>query len=378
MKKFLLCAALLAAFCSYGFSEASSSSDVVFSGNGSGWINDHTVYGILSYGNASEYTIRKLIASRIAYNRLLQDSGYLWLDVDDSFDIRLDGLSANWLKAFVDSIQIKFFDSLNSMLMAFNSGEVDAIFIYSTVADYLAANGHDIYCIAGFSDKVPAEDGKNFLRRRLITNGYHSDELTFLLMAENEKLRDEINTALNDMDKEGVLAKFEAQYLRSQDYAALEAVKPLKFDGADTIKVGVTGDIPPFDYVSEAGVPAGYNTAVLAEIGKRIRKNIEFVNIDAGARAIALSSGAVDVVFWNRVQACFTENGEYVFGEEAMKKEIKALGMNPDKTEKALALIDTIWEFDESVDMDHPEGTIVTRPYHSALSNNIHKKSSRK
>ncbi|MBQ9497496.1 MAG: transporter substrate-binding domain-containing protein, partial [Selenomonadaceae bacterium] len=69
-------------------------------------------------------------------------------------------------------------------------------------------------------------------------------------------------------------------------------------DGADTIKVGVTGDLPPLDYVSADGKASGFNTALLAEIAKRSGKNVEIVDIDSGARAAALSSKQIDVVFW--------------------------------------------------------------------------------
>ena len=70
------------------------------------------------------------------------------------------------------------------------------------------------------------------------------------------------------------------------------------FDGVDTVKVAVTGDMPPIDYVDEAGNPAGFNTALLTELGRRMKVNIELVHIEAGARAAALSSGRADVVFW--------------------------------------------------------------------------------
>jgi len=46
------------------------------------------------------------------------------------------------------------------------------------------------------------------------------------------------------------------------------------------------------------GTPAGFNTAVLAEIAKRLKINIELVNINAGVRAASLASGRSDVVFW--------------------------------------------------------------------------------
>ena len=56
--------------------------------------------------------------------------------------------------------------------------------------------------------------------------------------------------------------------------------------------------MPPIDYVDESGRPAGFNTALLAELGRRMHVNIELVNVDAGARTAALVSERVDVVFW--------------------------------------------------------------------------------
>ena len=53
------------------------------------------------------------------------------------------------------------------------------------------------------------------------------------------------------------------------------------------------------------GTPAGFNTAVLAEISKRINKNIELVTIDSNARASALNSRVIDIVFWVTVPGEF-------------------------------------------------------------------------
>ena len=77
-----------------------------------------------------------------------------------------------------------------------------------------------------------------------------------------------------------------------------EAVAFQQFDDADTIRVAVTGDRPPMDYIASDGVPMGFNTALIAEIASRLHKNIELVNVDSGARAFALASGSVDIVFW--------------------------------------------------------------------------------
>ena len=341
-----------------------------FSSRGSAWVTDRPVFGILSYCNADEEEVRKLVTSRLIYNRLLQDSGYVAFDITEGYDLRFDDLSEAYVQAFRDSMEIKFYDSLNAMIMALKSGEVDAIFVHNVVADYLCARDEALFYINHFV--APDADTRNALAKRLVENGFHSDEFTFMLMEENEALRDEINRALGAMESEGVLSALEATL-----NAAVEEPVPVemeKIEGADTIRVGVTGDLPPFDYISEAGVPAGYNTAMLAEIGKRIGKNIELVNIDAGGRALALSSGMVDVVFWNRSQSVYTESGTYEAGKDAMRREIIALGMDPEKTEKALDLIESVFTFDECVTMDQPEGTIITNPFFSSIMTNVQTK----
>ena len=96
------------------------------------------------------------------------------------------------------------------------------------------------------------------------------------------------------------------------------------FYGAETIKIGVTGDLPLLDYIRPDGVPAGFNTAILAEISNRIKKNFVLVQVDSGARVTALSSEKVDVIFW------------------AVVSEDKRIG-----------------------DIDRPEGMIFTKPYFS-------------
>ena len=109
-----------------------------------------------------------------------------------------------------------------------------------------------------------------------------------------------------------------------------------KFDGAKTIKVGVTGDVPPMDFVASNGKAAGFNIALLAEIANRAQVNIELVQVDTDARAMALSSGKVDAVFWTRSVTCkecnktFAENiegtlvTESYFSDTIAKIELKS------------------------------------------------------
>ena len=82
-----------------------------------------------------------------------------------------------------------------------------------------------------------------------------------------------------------------------------------QFDG-EPIRVAVTGSLPPMDYVADDGSFAGFNTAILAEIGKRLKKNIELVQVDSVGRALALAQGNVDAVFWTRGMAGGEHDGD--------------------------------------------------------------------
>ena len=161
------------------------------------------------------------------------------------------------------------------------------------------------------------------------------------------------------------------------------------FDGADTIKVGVTGDLPPFDYMTEAGEPEGFNKVILAEIGKRIGKNIELVSIDSGSRAIALSSGQIDVVFWTRSQ---TSNGNRknaasdssanashkALTHEEVVEEMVELGLTAEDAEILAKTRDLSREFVDNefhpTTLDTPDGTINTDYFYSAPIVHVRKK----
>ena len=79
------------------------------------------------------------------------------------------------------------------------------------------------------------------------------------------------------------------------------AIEPQAFPDARTIRVAVTGDRPPMDYISAGGQPIGFNTAMITEVAKRLNMNVELVNVTCQARGIALATGLCDIVFWMEV-----------------------------------------------------------------------------
>ena len=174
-----------------------------------------------------------------------------------------------------------FFDSLRLMQLGIESGKVDVISTYKSVAEYLIAN-NDRY-------ELVQDNWINGL----------ADNFCFAVHEDDDTLKTDLNKVIKDMEADGSLDKLVKEYITNVDKGqAPPKVDIPKFDGADKIVVGVTGDLPPLDLILPDNTPAGFNTALLAEIAKRLNKNIEIVQIDSGARAAALAADQIDVIFW--------------------------------------------------------------------------------
>ena len=124
------------------------------------------------------------------------------------------------------------------------------------------------------------------------------------------------------------------------------------------------------DYVAEDGSFAGFNTAILAEVGKRLEKNIELVQTDSVGRALALAQGKVDVVFWSRGAS----EAEVTSGAPSMnKEEFEAFiqEKRAKQTEEETAImsgLNSVSPFEEYWSRDMPEGTITTALYYTDMN----------
>lgn len=178
----------------------------------------------------------------------------------------------------------KFFDTFSNMVIALQSGKIGAIETDESVAGFLLSH----------------TDGL----ARYKPDGIPKYEVSFcMLLREDEtELCDLLSRTIQDLEEDGTLDTLRNQYI--VDVIAGEepkAVEPEHFENAGTISVALTGDRPPMDYFSAGGEAIGFNTALVAEMAKRIGMNVQFVSIDTGARAISLTSGLADVVFWSQV-----------------------------------------------------------------------------
>lgn len=179
-------------------------------------------------------------------------------------------------------VQFKYFDDLSGMLLALNAGTIDEIDLPRFAAEYVVKTNpeYQICC----AESMPYEMSLLF--------GFLDNEA-------GRDLQGRINGALRAMKADGSLDALEWEYLKP---GAAAELTPAAFDtfpeSNETIRILVTGDLPPIDYIDANGIPAGFNTAVLAEIGRRLGVNIELISSQTGSRTIALTSHKADAVFW--------------------------------------------------------------------------------
>ena len=187
----------------------------------------------------------------------------------------------------------RFYDSLSQMQMALSRGDIGEMILPDFVAEYLLKLNPS-YTPCCMSNSGPMS-------------------LCFGFMKGSRDLAEKWNYALrsirNDYTLAGMFQKYVKNFPPDESYDYIyginrrkqrnqDRIKFERFPNAQTVKVAVTGDLPPVDFVDEAGFPAGYSMAVLAEIGRRLRVNINVIQVEAGSRTAALVSGKADVVFW--------------------------------------------------------------------------------
>ena len=181
----------------------------------------------------------------------------------------------------IDSITLKFYDSLVALQMALDKGEVQVITLPLCVGQYMLNANHD-YVLKGVDWWFISA----------------ANTFNFAFLEDRKDLQKRFNEALAELKRNGALGVIANKYISDPELDTLKPVEFEKFEGAETITVAVTGDMPPLDYVAADGTAAGFNTALLSEMGKKLKVNIKLVTVDTGARAAVLKSGRADVVFW--------------------------------------------------------------------------------
>ncbi len=311
--------------------------------------------GTLSYLNFTEEKVGNICEGSMPIYKILQKKGYMRIDGMD--DVKI-------------SPTVRFYDTLEGLLMALKSGEIWGIAgIPQSTAKYLCAKDNSLGMKIAFDTKKSRENDifASIAYKRL------SDGFSFMMLEKNSALCEQFNKIIEDMTADGSLAKLiENEIIAAMDGREIREVAPEYKPERKTIKVAVAGAIPPMDYVAADGTFAGFNTAILAEIGKRLDRNITMVQVSSIGRATALASGTVDVVFWTRSPA--VDPIQKIGSEEFSAVRKSARSASSEEETAAMQILTASIIGNKDGDMrgilrtrDMPAGTVITTPYFEDL-----------
>ena len=211
-----------------------------------------------------------------------------------------------------ENLEYVYYNNLSAALMDLNSGKIAMLGLEKSSAAYVVARNETLALVD-------------------IDNDGYEIAFSMMTMDTNKEVYDILNNAIKEIKADGALDALIENELKAYIESDPETKGLPHFDGAKTIKIGVTGDLPPMDFVASNGKAAGFNIALLTEIANRAQINIELVQIETGARPMALSAGTVDAVFWTKGLTCkecnetWTENIEGTLVTESYFVEQQAI-----------------------------------------------------
>jgi ABC-type amino acid transport substrate-binding protein len=216
------------------------------------------------------------------YHKLLNGKAMGFIYQNYNEDLMQQGSVDAFKKAMNIDINIKvvYVDSLSDGLLMLRSGKIAALQLMRFTGRYLAQRNADLTMY--FND------------------GFLVFSTHMIFSPEKQTQLDRVNAAIKAMKEDGTLAKLTGQWITDLPVGQEPSSGSLPvIAGAETLKVGISGDAPPLDYIAADGAPGGFNVAVLSEIGRRANLNVELVTVNSGARFTALQSGKIDSFLWH-------------------------------------------------------------------------------
>ena len=140
-----------------------------------------------------------------------------------------------------------FYDTMTDMIMALLRGDIVVLETDRNTVRYIASRNDNIL------EKPP----------------YHNPNMllfAMLLREDDVDLRDQLSACIAEMNEDGTIDAMKQTYI--EDVITGEDPEPVEvqeFPGARAIRVAVTGDRPPMDYVSAGGEPLGNRKATGGE-----------------------------------------------------------------------------------------------------------------
>ena len=174
--------------------------------------------------------------------------------------------------------EVLSFNNASDIIAGIITGKIDGAPILGFIADYYVKRNSNLKII---EPKTNVEGG-----------------IQMAVRVEDQQLKEDLDKAITTLQENGVLKKLADQWIENLPAANEPSVTAIpKIEGAKTVYVGVSGNYVPLDYIAADGKPAGFNVALLSEMGKLIHVNFELISVDAQAKFAALGSKKIDVVF---------------------------------------------------------------------------------
>lgn len=188
----------------------------------------------------------------------------------------------------------KQYNNLTTMILDLNAGNIEYMLVPSSVASYLKAQD-DSLTIAPGGAGVPTE-------------------IRMAVRSKDTELYELLQRGIQTLRESGTLDTLIETYITN---ISTQSPGSAAQNDGDTYVVGVTGDLPPLDYVAADGTPAGFNVALMNAIAEEQNANFTFVQVEADARLSALSSGRIDVIFWyGNVQGYESERDDILITDD--------------------------------------------------------------
>ena len=172
-----------------------------------------------------------------------------------------------------------YFDNTAGAVSALLANQIDAVIAPAFTGYYYAGMNDRIKTIA-----VEAAD--SFAHMALRT--------------KDTELLATINSAINDMKADGTLDKLFNELITISE-GEPEGLDMPRLANAPTVRVGISGDYPPFDYIAANGKAGGISAQMLIEISNRKNINFEIVNMANEMRFTALIADKIDIFILNIV-----------------------------------------------------------------------------
>ena len=194
------------------------------------------------------------------------------------------------------------YKNIDEALYALKTGKVAAVWTADVTADYLVNSGKD-----PDSDKklITVDDTGTASIMEL-----PEERFEFGFAVKNNKkgleLTESLNNAIKTLEADGILEGLRQKYIfdagKAEPFTEKDMIiagKAYKqaFSKNDTLRIGITGAVPPVEMVDEDGDPYGFCVAFMDEVGQQLGRNVEFVVLDNETVFSSLMSGRIDAVF---------------------------------------------------------------------------------